>query len=95
MATPTAWGTEFLVNSITDNYQDHPAISALANGKFVAIWEDNLVRSEIACQPVVPESKTIQTSREHESLAVTRQSELLFAFRTYLSRSTRLRMRPG
>src|SRR5947209_5923590 len=40
MPTPMTWGTEFLVNSITANYQDDPAITALANGKFVATWVD-------------------------------------------------------
>ncbi|RME17198.1 MAG: hypothetical protein D6801_03975, partial [Alphaproteobacteria bacterium] len=40
MATPSKWGSEFLVNTSTDNTQHQPSIVALADGRFVAVWED-------------------------------------------------------
>ena len=34
------WGSEFLVNTETNGYQDHSAITALADGRFVVVWRD-------------------------------------------------------
>jgi Ca2+-binding RTX toxin-like protein len=43
MSTPTGWGGEFLVNSTTLNtqYEYEPAITALADGRFVVAWSDD------------------------------------------------------
>ncbi|WP_127999107.1 beta strand repeat-containing protein [Piscinibacter defluvii] len=41
MSTPIPWGSEFLVNTTTLYYQQFPAIAALADGRFVAVWEDD------------------------------------------------------
>jgi RTX calcium-binding nonapeptide repeat (4 copies) len=38
MATPTKWGSEFLVNTITNGFQDSPTITKLADGRFLAAW---------------------------------------------------------
>jgi hypothetical protein len=40
MATPTKWGSEFLVNTITDDVQMNPAAAGLADGRFVTTWLD-------------------------------------------------------
>jgi hypothetical protein len=40
MATPTKFGNEFLVNTVTLNAQDAPSVKALANGTFVVAWTD-------------------------------------------------------
>ena len=40
MATPTKFGTEFLVNTTTANTQLDPTITGLANGRFVVSWTD-------------------------------------------------------
>ncbi|NIX75887.1 calcium-binding protein [Microvirga terricola] len=40
MATPVLWGSEFLVNTTTIHTQDRPAITALADGRFVVTWTD-------------------------------------------------------
>lgn len=37
----TADGTEFLVNTNTDNVQDAPQLVALSDGGFVAVWQSN------------------------------------------------------
>lgn len=37
----TKWGTEFLVNTTTQDAQQLPAITALANGRFVVTWQDS------------------------------------------------------
>ena len=41
MATPDFFGPEFHVNTTTADDQDNPSVTALANGKFVAVWEDD------------------------------------------------------
>jgi hypothetical protein len=41
MPAPAFLGPEFLVNTNTAGLQREPDIAALANGKFVAVWEDN------------------------------------------------------
>ncbi|MCW5666586.1 MAG: hypothetical protein KIT35_22370 [Piscinibacter sp.] len=41
MATPTPWSSEFLVNTTTPFYQQFPALAALADGRFVAVWVDD------------------------------------------------------
>src|SRR4051812_35145959 len=40
MTTPFKWGNEFLVNTTTTAYQFDPAITALADGRFIAAWAD-------------------------------------------------------
>src|SRR4051794_40923269 len=40
MTTPFKWGDEFLINTTTTNGQTDPAITALADGRFVAAWTD-------------------------------------------------------
>ena len=40
MTTPFKWGAEFLVNTTTTSEQTSPAISALADGRFVVSWQD-------------------------------------------------------
>jgi hypothetical protein len=40
MATPTKYGSEFLVNMITLNSQFSPIVRALPNGTFVVAWSD-------------------------------------------------------
>ena len=40
MTTPFKWGAEFLVNTTTANEQTLPAITALADGRFVVSWQD-------------------------------------------------------
>ena len=40
MSTPIKWGQEIAVNTTTLSTQDQPAIVALANGRFVAVWRD-------------------------------------------------------
>ena len=35
MATPTQWGAELLVNTITVGNQSAPAVTNLANGRFM------------------------------------------------------------
>jgi Ca2+-binding RTX toxin-like protein len=40
MATPVKWGDEVAVNTITADNQYQPAITALADGRFVATWAD-------------------------------------------------------
>ena len=40
MPTPTKFGTEFLVNTTTAEYQSAPSIAALDTGRFVAAWQD-------------------------------------------------------
>ena len=40
MATPVKWGSEFLVNTTTVSEQSSPAITGLANGRFVVVWRD-------------------------------------------------------
>jgi hypothetical protein len=41
MATPTKWGDQFLMNSVTGADQWDPSITGLANGRFVAVWTTN------------------------------------------------------
>src|SRR5882724_6062821 len=41
MATPTKWGTEFLVNTNTTGDHSNPVVTALADGRFVVAWGDN------------------------------------------------------
>ena len=41
MATPASFGAEFLVTVTTVGAEDLPSVAALANGDFVAAWEDN------------------------------------------------------
>ncbi len=41
MAAPLPFGSEFLVNTTVSGNQDHSSIAALANGKFVVVWEDD------------------------------------------------------
>ena len=41
MATPAFFGPELHVNTTTVDDQDEPSITALANGKFVAVLEDS------------------------------------------------------
>jgi Ca2+-binding RTX toxin-like protein len=41
MATPTGWGSEFLVNTTTASTQSEPTITALADGRFVVAWTDS------------------------------------------------------
>ena len=41
MATPSLFGTQFLVNVTTSGGEDLPSVAALANGTFVVAWEDN------------------------------------------------------
>ncbi len=40
MATPVKWGTEFLVNTTTADFQYQPTLTGLANGRFVVAWTD-------------------------------------------------------
>ena len=40
MTTPTQWSSEFLVNTITIGEQSAPAVTNLANGRFVVTWHD-------------------------------------------------------
>lgn len=40
MTTPLRFGSEFLINTTTNNVQDGPAITALSDGRFVAVWND-------------------------------------------------------
>jgi hypothetical protein len=40
MSTPVKSGPEFLVNTTTYDFQYHPTITALPDGRFVAIWAD-------------------------------------------------------
>lgn len=40
MTTPVPWGREFLVNSTVAFSQGDPAVSALADGRFVVVWSD-------------------------------------------------------
>jgi hypothetical protein len=40
MATPAFFGPELHVKTTTADTQDTPSITALANGKFVVVWED-------------------------------------------------------
>ena len=41
MATPTKFGPEFLINTTTLRAQYHPALTALADGRFVCLWTDD------------------------------------------------------
>lgn len=41
MATPDKWGSEFLVNTTTSQNQQESSVTALGDGKFVVVWEDN------------------------------------------------------
>ena len=41
MATPAFFGPELHVNTTTAGDQDAPSMTALANGKFVVVWEDS------------------------------------------------------
>src|SRR5262249_51761706 len=41
MAIPSFFGPEFLVNTTTAGLQSNPSITGLANGKFVAAWQDD------------------------------------------------------
>ncbi len=41
MATPTKWGTEFLVNTTTNADQTNPSITGLNNGRFVVTYWDS------------------------------------------------------
>ena len=41
MATPTKWGSEFLVNTTTNSDQYTPAITGLTNGRFVVTYSDS------------------------------------------------------
>ena len=53
MAAPASFGPEFRVNTTTLGNQDSSSIAALANGQFVAAWEDggasgiNAIRAQI------------------------------------------------
>ena len=40
MATPGNWGEEFLVNSVTENGQLTPVITALVDGRFAIAYTD-------------------------------------------------------
>ena len=40
MPGASKWGSEFLVNTITAGHQEQPAVTALANGRFVVTWLD-------------------------------------------------------
>lgn len=40
MSTPTLWGSEFLVNTTTSGMQNEPAMTALRDGRFLAVWTD-------------------------------------------------------
>ena len=41
MTIPFQWSSPFLVNTTTINAQQDPAITALADGRFIVVWEDN------------------------------------------------------
>jgi Ca2+-binding RTX toxin-like protein len=41
MPTPTAWGDEFLINETTLGSQLRPVVCALADGRFVIVWQDD------------------------------------------------------
>ena len=41
MATPVRFGTEFLINTMTRLDQDEPAITGLADGRFIVTWTDD------------------------------------------------------
>jgi hypothetical protein len=41
MTTPIKWGSDFLVNTTTADAQTQPSITALADGRFVAVWKDD------------------------------------------------------
>jgi hypothetical protein len=41
MAAPIRFGAEFRVNTTTTGNQDSGSVAALANGKFVVVWEDD------------------------------------------------------
>ena len=43
MATPPFFGAEILVNTNTADTQVSPSVTALANGKFIAVWGDDLL----------------------------------------------------
>jgi hypothetical protein len=40
MTTPVQWGSDFLVSTSNTNDQTAPAVMALADGRFVAVWAD-------------------------------------------------------
>lgn len=40
MGTPVRWGHEFLVNTTTASHQCEPAVTGLADGRFVVAWTD-------------------------------------------------------
>ena len=40
MPKPSTFGAEFRANTTTSGDQDTPSVTALANGKFVVVWED-------------------------------------------------------
>ena len=46
MATPVKWGNEFLVNTNTANDQNVPAITGLADGRFVVMWDGRQPHAE-------------------------------------------------
>ncbi len=39
--TPVGWRSEFIVNTTTAGNQAEPSVTALANGGFVVVWQDN------------------------------------------------------
>src|SRR4051812_33206736 len=41
MTTPAKWGTEFRVNSNIDGDQSSGVVKALADGRFVVVWNDD------------------------------------------------------
>jgi Ca2+-binding RTX toxin-like protein len=40
MATPTKWGNEFLVTAINAGDKVTPSVTALSNGQFVVVWQE-------------------------------------------------------
>ncbi len=43
MAMPPFFGSEILVNTTIADTQLSPSVTALANGKFIAVWGDDLL----------------------------------------------------
>ena len=53
MATPTKFGPEFLINTTTSQAQYQPALTALADGRFVCLWTDDSATSADAAGSAV------------------------------------------
>jgi len=76
-------GGEFLINTTTDGYQDHPVVTVLNDGRFVVAWEssDGYVRARAyqANGTAIGNDFTVSSTGDDHNVAITSLSNGGFA----------------